>query len=76
MTRIPAYRLPAARRLSLAITLLGALSFYLPLPEHIWLEVFEQRIPAHVLTINRRSFALGRTLAGEYERNKRIEIRN
>lgn len=48
--------------------LLGALSFYLPLPEHIWLEVFEQRIPAHVLTINRRSFALGRELAGEHEK--------
>lgn len=47
--------------------LLGALSYYLSLPEPIWEEIFKQRLPGHALTANRRSFALGRALANEHE---------
>jgi len=41
---------------------LGALSNFLEIPEEVWRETFEKRIPASFLDLNLRAFALGRGL--------------
>lgn len=64
-------RLPATARASALgnvrvanIILLGALSNFLPIPEQVWHDLLEQRIPERFLAINRQAFRLGRELAG------------
>jgi indolepyruvate ferredoxin oxidoreductase beta subunit len=42
------------------VVLLGALSSLLDLPEDIWLEVIEQRVPARTVELNRSAFRRGR----------------
>lgn len=53
-------------------TLLGTLSYYLTLHKDVWDEVLQQRLPEHYLTINRRSFALGKQLAAEHEKMEAV----
>jgi len=42
------------------VVLLGALSSLLDVPEDIWLEVIEQRVPARYVELNRLAFRRGR----------------
>ncbi|MDH7486305.1 MAG: indolepyruvate oxidoreductase subunit beta [Anaerolineae bacterium] len=42
------------------VVLLGALSALLDVPESIWLEVIEQRVPARTVDLNRQAFHRGR----------------
>ncbi|MBC8448950.1 MAG: indolepyruvate oxidoreductase subunit beta [Chloroflexi bacterium] len=42
------------------VVLLGALSTLLDVPESIWLEVIEKRVPARTVELNRRAFRRGR----------------
>jgi len=42
------------------VVLLGALSALLDVPESIWLEVIEARVPARTVELNRRAFRRGR----------------
>lgn len=44
------------------VVLLGALSTFLPVPEAIWLQVIELRVPARHLALNRQAFLRGRAL--------------
>lgn len=44
------------------VVLLGALSTFLPVPEAIWLQVIELRVPARHLELNRQAFLRGRAL--------------
>lgn len=60
-------RLPATARATALgnvrvanIILLGALSYFLPIPEQVWHDLLEQRIPERFLAINRQAFRLGR----------------
>ena len=45
------------------VILLGLLSRFMPFDEEAWQRAMEQRIPAKLLEINRKAFALGRGLA-------------
>ncbi|MFQ5612797.1 MAG: indolepyruvate oxidoreductase subunit beta [Anaerolineae bacterium] len=54
------------------IILLGALSKFLALPESIWNDVLNRRIPERFLAINRRAFALGQQLASEHQTAKEV----
>ena len=42
------------------VVLLGALSTFLDVPESIWLEVIEKRVPARYVELNRSGFRRGR----------------
>jgi indolepyruvate ferredoxin oxidoreductase beta subunit len=44
------------------IVLLGALSAHLDVPEELWLEVVEERVPKKYIELNRKAFAAGREL--------------
>ncbi len=45
------------------IILLGALSAFITLPENVWEDVLQQRIPDKFLAINQKAFALGQEMA-------------
>ena len=42
--------------------LVGAVSRALPLPETVWREVIEERLPRKFVKVNLRAFELGRAL--------------
>jgi indolepyruvate ferredoxin oxidoreductase beta subunit len=41
------------------VVLLGALSVLLPVQEHVWQQVLQERVPSRFLEMNRRAFAKG-----------------
>jgi len=45
------------------VVLLGVLSAMLPVPTATWLEVLDERVPAHLAGLNRRAFLRGRQVA-------------
>ncbi len=44
------------------LVLMGVLSKYFPFPESAWLTAIEEVVPAKVLELNKKAFALGRAL--------------
>ena len=55
------------------IILLGALSTFVALPQNVWAEVMQQRIPDRFLAINQKAFALGQQLAAEQQPAELLE---
>ncbi len=62
LVRVEAGRLAeeAGNRRAANVVLVGAASRFFDFPESVWLQAVEQSVPAKVVDVNRKAFALGR----------------
>ncbi len=47
------------------VVMLGALSYFLPAPQEVWLEVISGRVPERTIALNREAFIAGRDCMGQ-----------